>query len=231
MLDYKELSQNPYHLNRNQTTLNLDDEELKKYMAYLQQSVEPQHTNIWDLAGIGVGAGMDWYGAQGPSQAQLQESINPLEEQYKNLTDMAEEYRDPNSEMNMKMRESIRSQNLEAITDATRRAANQAMGTVDDSMGAKNIGQTAIKTAISDALENYNLGHANRLKSASEYDARAAAAANTLSTARQQNLAYEQAMKQKQADVGIDTLGQMYKWGKGFDWGGAGDWFKGLFNK
>ena len=202
MLDYKELSLNPYHLNRNQEAT----EESKV--------APPDYMNWWDLLGAGASSLADYYKYQGPTSEELAESISPLEQAYSNLYDMAQQYRDPASELNVANRAAIRNRNLEATTDLIRRAANQAQGTVDDSMATKGIGSIAMQTAIANALESYNQEAADRLKMASDYDAKAAAAAHTLATARQQNLMLEQQKKKQQAGVAGDLIQNIYDWGK-----------------
>jgi hypothetical protein len=214
MLDYKELSLNPYHLNRNQQTE--------------QEKVEaqgPSNFGWGDLLGLGTGALTDYWSMKGPSTAQLQHSISPLEESYKNLIYMADQYRDPGSELNVQQRNVIRNRNLEATTDIMRRAANEAQGTVDDSIATKGITSTAIQTAIADALKNYNLASGDRLKMASDYDAKAAAAAHTLATARQQNLLTQQAQKEKQGRAGSEFLQGLGDWWSG---GGSDTFSKGV---
>jgi hypothetical protein len=221
MLDYRELSLNPYHLNKNEQT------EEEKVAAE-----GPPNFNWWDLFGAGASGITDYYKYQGPTQAQLQQSIDPLEAAYANLTHMAGQYRDPSSQMNVQMRNTIRGQNLEGMTDIARRAANEAVGTVDDSSTTKQMSHNAIATAIANALENYNKQSGQRLQMAADYDTKAAAAANTLASARQQNLMYQQGMREKQAGAAGDFVQNIYDWGKGKDpdlFSKTKDWFSGLF--
>ena len=219
MLDYRELSLNPYHLNRN------DQTEEEKVAAE-----GPPSFNWWDLFGAGASGITDYYKYQGPTQGQLQESIDPLEAAYANLKHMAGQYRDPGSELNVQERNVIRNRNLEATTDLMRRAANEAQGTVDDSAATKGISSVAMQTAIANALKNYNEQSGQRLKMAADYDTKAAAAANTLASARQQNLMYQQGMREKQG-AAAGALGQhIYDWSKGMDWGGTWDTVKGWFD-
>ena len=225
MLDYKELSLNPYHLNRNQNTNDPGPQPT------------PNYADWTDLLPMGMGTAMDWFGLKGPSEKALTHSINPLEEAYKNLLDMSKQYKDPGSELNVQQRNVIRNRNLEATTDIMRRAANEAQGTVDDSVSTKGINSIAVQTAIANALENYNQAHGDRLKIAADYDTKAAAAANTLATARQQNLMYEQMMREKQAKAGTEQIDSYLKWFRETDpsfqsnpFGYIGDTIKGWFD-
>ena len=221
MLDYGELAKNPYHNNRNQV---LDAEAFPEsdeanyfnnyedYLKYVQgQTGDP---SVFSQIGQGLsGLGnlyADYYSLQGPSSQALQDSINPLEESYANFRNMAEQYRDPSSDLNVKARTDIRSQNLEAMTDLSRRAANEAMGTVDDSMATKGINQNVMSTAIANALENYNKASGDRMRMAADYDTKAGLAANTLSTARQQKLAAEQIMRERKGKALGDWTGNLF---------------------
>ena len=204
-------------------------DSMEDYNKWAQGQNSPG-VNWWDPIAMAGGYALDKYKTQGPSQQALQQSINPLEESYANFKHMAEQYRDPSSAMNTQMRNTIRGQNLEGMTDIARRASNEAIGTVDDSATTKQMGQNAISTAISNALENYNEGQFKRQQIAADYDAKAGSAAHTLSTARQQNLAYEQGMREKQASSASDWLGQGASWLKDGGLGEVSGMLKNVFN-
>ena len=199
------------------------------------ENVNTQPTSIpqaqwWDPFAMAIDYGIERHKTQGPSFAQLQQSINPLEESYKNLLYQAGQYADPNSQMNVQMRDNIRGQNLDAMTDIARRAANEATGMVDDSISSRNLSQNAISTAIANALENYNRGHADRMRMSSDLYGKAGAAANTLASARQQNLMYQQGMREKQADAMSGLGGQVFDWLEGGGIGQTVDAAKGAWD-
>tara|TARA_R100000781_G_scaffold71106_1_gene44557 strand:+ start:875 stop:1546 length:672 start_codon:yes stop_codon:yes gene_type:complete len=194
------------------------------------QNQTPKQAQWWDPLSIAADYATEKYRTQGPSSAQLQQSINPLEESYKNLLFQAGQYADPNSQMNVQMRDNIRGQNLDAMTDITRRAANEATGMVDDSISSRNLSQNAISTAIANALENYNKGHADRMRMSSDLYGKAGAAANTLASARQQNLMYQQGMREKQADAMSGIGGQVFDFLEGGGIGQTVDAAKGAWD-
>lgn len=194
------------------------------------QNQTPRQAQWWDPLSIAADYATEKYRTQGPSSAQLQQSINPLEESYKNLLYQAGQYADPNSQMNVQMRDNIRGQNLDAMTDIARRAANEATGMVDDSVSSKGLSQKAISTAIANALENYNKGHADRMRMSSDLYSKAGAAANTLASARQQNLMYQQGMREKQADAMSGIGGQVFDFLEGGGIGQTVDAAKGAWD-
>ena len=178
-----------------------------------------QGQSSWDVlspgqkwgAGGAIASGIlsDLYAYQPYDDKALQKTISPLEESYKNLLKMSEDYADPSSQMNVQMRNTIRGQNLEGMTDIARRAANEAVGTVDDSATTKQMSQNAISTAISNALENYNRMHGDRMKQAADLKYKAGSIGNILSQARQSNL--EAKMEQRR-----QLAGKMGDWSQQF---------------
>ena len=202
----------------------------QEFMNFISNYQAPKQAQWWDPLSIATDYATERYRTQGPSSAQLQQSINPLEESYKNLLHQAEQYSDPASQMNVQMRDNIRGQNFDVMRDIARRASNQATGAVDDSASARGLSQNAITTAIANALENYNKGQADRMRMSSDLYSKAGAAANTLASARQQNLMYQQGMREKQADAMSGIGGQVFDFLEGGGIGQTVDAAKGAWD-
>ena len=134
---------------------------------------------------------------------QMNQNLAPLVESYERFGELASQYEDPNSEMNQRMRDEIRSQDLQGFIDIANRQRNLATGEYG-SYASKAIDRSLMTDAISNALRSFSKGASQRQSTANQLYGQQAQMGNILSQARSQN----QLLAQQQGQFLPQYLGQ-----------------------
>tara|TARA_R100000963_G_C4618871_1_gene86999 strand:+ start:301 stop:942 length:642 start_codon:yes stop_codon:yes gene_type:complete len=158
-----------------------------------------------------LGAGMMGYGAHqmaNPSINQgylssLNANLSPLQASADKMGDLASQYEDPNSEMNQRMRNQLRTQNLDAFTDIAQRQRSMATGEYG-TYADKAMDQSMLSDALGMALRGQSQQTGQNMKEASNLYQNQAQINQALSQAGMQN----QLMAQQQASFMPQYLSQ-----------------------
>lgn len=178
MLEYGKIAKDPYHLNKNK---------------------DEGQTNWQKIFGpilTGISAYGDYQQIPDYDASRLQQTIGPLEESYENLMKLSEGYADPSSEINQRMRDQIRGQNLTGFTDIARRERSQSLGTGGDDNIQRGVDSNVLSEAIAAALQHHTSSYADRLKTSADLGYKASSVGNILSQARRGNYLAEMQRKQ-----------------------------------
>ena len=173
-----------------------------------------------DLIGTAYSAYQDYQSIPTVEPAIQEQNLSPLTESYENLQKMAAEYKDPESEVNQKQREEIRTRDMEGFADMMDRQRTLATGEYTSDV-TKPINSRVMSDAIGTALKNYNLAHSDRLKTAADIEMKSANIAHILAQARQQNYYTQQQQKAAQAGKKSEIAGDLVEYGL--------DWLKSKF--
>ena len=158
-----------------------------------------------------LGAGLSLYGMNrmaNPSIDQgylssLNQQLAPLQASADKFGELAMQYEDPNSEMNQRMRDEIRSQDLDAFIDVANRQRSMATGEFGD-MSNEAINKASLTDAMSAALANYSKGATQRQSTANQLYGQQSQLSNALAQAMLQN----QLLAGQQAQVMPSYLAQ-----------------------
>ena len=164
-----------------------------------------------EATGGGIGLGMNLLGTMGQMNAgydsgylkSLNRQLNPLQDSLTNMQDLSRQYLDPNSELNQRMRDSIRGDELSNFSDVLERSRSQATGTYgDDTAGAMN--QNVLSDAVAKALG----GHTAQLGKRQQIGTNLAGSAGTLAANLGQQRLQNMMLAQQKAQMPWQFMGQ-----------------------
>ena len=119
------------------------------------EGASPEAANLGLIGMLASGA------MQHPSLAYSQstydrmlDKLEPLETSIKETGELSEQYLDPNSEMNQRMRDAIRGDELSSMRDVIDRATSRSTGTYGSSLQS-TANQNVMTDAVAQALGNY----------------------------------------------------------------------------
>ena len=161
--------------------------------------------------GGGLGLAMNLAGSVGQMNAgydsgylkSLNRQLNPLQDAQQILMDLSKGYMDPNSEMNQRMRNAIRGDELTSMSDVMDRAVSQSTGTYGDASQG-NINMNALSDAIAKGLGNQSKQMADNFQRGANLAGSAGTLASSLGQQRLQNMI----LAQQKAQMPYQFLGQ-----------------------
>ena len=164
-----------------------------------------------NAAGAGLGLGMNLLGSFGQMNAgydsdylrAMNRQLGPLSDAHKNLTQLSQDYLNPNSAMNQQLRDQIRTSNMEGFSDIADRQRNMSLGLFSpESTGM--LDNSMMSDAISKALSNQTGLMANQFKTG----ANLAGSAGTLGAGLGQQRLQNMILAQQKAQQPWQWIGQ-----------------------
>lgn len=129
---------------------------------------------------------------------QLNAQMNPLMNMQEQFAIMRQQYQDPNSDLNRRIRDSVRSEHLGGIRNLVESKNKRAVGVTN--YGADTLTNADIGGAISIALGNLGKSHGAQFDKGTNLLGQESTLANAISTGQTRNLMYANAQQQQPYD-------------------------------